>query len=78
MNNPMQMLMNMLQTQLKGRNPQALKQVQQLQENKGDPRAFLNQITQGYTPEQMKQFRAFANNFGVTDEQLNQYGINIK
>jgi len=28
-----------------------------------------------YTPEQMQQFKQFANSFGITDEQLKQYGI---
>ena len=31
-----------------------------------------------YTPEQMQQFRKFANGFGITDEQLNKYGIGTK
>ena len=31
-----------------------------------------------YSPEQMKQFKKFANGFGITDEQLNQFGINSK
>jgi len=31
-----------------------------------------------YTPEQMEQFRQFANGFGITNEQLDQYGINVK
>jgi hypothetical protein len=31
-----------------------------------------------HSPEQIKQFRKFANGFGITDEQLNQFGINSK
>jgi hypothetical protein len=31
-----------------------------------------------YTPEQMQQFRKFANGFGITNEQLDEYGINAK
>jgi hypothetical protein len=31
-----------------------------------------------YTPEQMQQFRQFANGFGITNEQLDKYGINSK
>ena len=31
-----------------------------------------------YSPEQMQQFRQFANSFGVTNEQLDKYGINSK
>ena len=32
----------------------------------------------GYTPEQLQNFKKFANGFGITDEQLNQFGINSK
>ena len=39
---------------------------------------LLKQVTQGYTPEQIKQFSQFANNFGITNEQLSNYGINSK
>lgn len=35
-------------------------------------------MTKDYTPEQMKQFIQFANGFGVDNEQLAKYGINIK
>jgi len=28
-----------------------------------------------YTPEQLQQFKKFANGFGITSEQLNKYGI---
>ena len=33
------------------------------------------QITSKYTPEQMQQFRKFANNFGYTDDKLKEFGI---
>ena len=32
-------------------------------------------MTKNYTPEQMQQFQQFANGFGVTNEQLKQFGI---
>ena len=35
-------------------------------------------MTSKYTPEQMTNFRKFANGFGVTDEQLNKFGSNVK
>lgn len=31
-----------------------------------------------YKPEQINQFREFAKGFGITDEQLNNYGITNK
>ena len=60
------------------RNPQALKQLEEIKRTNGNPQELLNQITSKYSPEQMKQFRQMANNFGFTDEQLNKYGINSK
>lgn len=60
------------------KNPQALKQVEELRKNNGDPRQLLQQITGNYTPEQRAQFAKFANGFGFSNEQLNQYGINSK
>ena len=60
------------------RNPQALQQFQNLQKSQSDPRQFLNQMTSKYTPEQINQFREYAKGFGFTDEQLNQYGINVE
>ena len=41
------------------RNPQALKQYEELRKNNGDPRQLLNQITGNYTPEQKQQFMEF-------------------
>ena len=38
----------------------------------------MKQMMSKYTPEQTKQFMKFANSFGISDEQLNQFGINIK
>ena len=72
--NPMQILMN----QLKMRNPQAFQQFQNLQKSQNNPQEFLKQMTNQYTPEQMKNFRQYAKGFGFTDEQLNNYGINAK
>jgi hypothetical protein len=64
--------------QLKIRNPQALKKYEELRGTNGNPQELLNQITSKYTPEQIKQFRQVANSFGVTNEQLDKYGINVK
>ena len=63
---------------MKIRNPQALKQLEELKRSNGNPQELLNKITGNYTPEQMQKFRQMATSFGFTDEQLNQYGINSK
>jgi hypothetical protein len=60
------------------RNPQIFQQFQNLQKSKNDPQEFLKEITSKYTPEQTQQFMQFANGFGITNEQLKQYGINVK
>ena len=73
--NPMSMLMNQLQNQLKAKNPQLFQQFQNLQKNQNNPQEVLNNMIGKYTPEQMQQFKQFANSFGITDEQLKQYGI---
>ena len=65
--NPMQILMNQLQTQIKSRNPQLFKQFEEMQ--KGNPQEILNQIVK---PEQREAFSKYAKSFGITDEQLNQ------
>lgn len=60
------------------RNPQALKQFEEIRKNNGNPQELLNKIMGNYTPEQMQQFRQFANGFGISDEQLNNFGVNSK
>ena len=60
------------------RNPQAFQQFQNLQKSQNNPQEFLNQMTSKYTPEQMQKFRQFANGFGISDEQLKNYGINAQ
>ena len=76
--NPLQMLMSQLQSQVKAKNPQMFKQFQNLQKNQNNPEVMLNNMMSKYSPEQIQQFRKFANGFGVSDEQLNKYGINSK
>ena len=76
--NALQMLMNQLQNQLKAKNPQIFQQFQNLQKNQSNPNEILKQMTSNYTPEQIESFRQFAHGFGITDEQLNKYGINAK
>lgn len=71
MNQVAQMMLN----QLKAKNPKAFQQFETFMSNKGDPQQLLKQVTQGYTPEQIKQFSQFANNFGITNDQLSEVGI---
>lgn len=53
-------------------------QLQNLIKNQNDPQQLLNQITNSYTPEQRESFIKFANGYGVSNEQLQQYGIKTK
>ena len=50
-------------------------QFQNLMQNQSDPKALLNQMTSKYNSKQMEQFMKFANGFGISNEQLSQYGI---
>lgn len=56
------------------KNPQVFQQVQNLIKNK-NPQEVLKDITGNYTPEQREQFKKFMNGYGVTEEQLKQFGI---
>lgn len=73
--NPMQILMGQLQNQIMMKNPQAFQKLQELIKSTNNPQEFLNQITNSYTPEQKEQFMKFANGYGVSNEQLEKYGI---
>ena len=53
-------------------------QYQNLQKNQSNPQEFLNEITNRYTPEQLTQFRQYANSFGISNEQLDKVGIKTK
>lgn len=63
---------------MKAKNPQVFQQFQNLRQNQNNPQEILKQMTSSYTPEQMNNFRKFVNGFGITDEQLNKFGINSK
>lgn len=76
--NPMQILMNQLQNQLKAKNPQLWKQYQDLEKNQNNPQELLNNMMKNYTPEQKGNFIKFANGFGINEEELSKYGINTK
>lgn len=51
------------------------KQFEQIRKNNSNPQEILNEMTSKYSSDQMTAFRKFANNFGITDEQLDSYGI---
>ena len=53
-------------------------QFQNLQKQKNNPQDILNNMIKQYNPQQMQQFRQFANNFGISNEQLDKYGICTK
>lgn len=53
-------------------------QFQNLMQNQNDPKELLNKMMGNYTPEQTKQFMKFANGFGITNDQLNKFGISSK
>ena len=46
--------------------------------NQNNPQELLNNMFSKYSSEQMQQFRQFANSFGITNEQLDKFGINMK
>lgn len=60
------------------RNPQQANQIQQMMSNNGNPQELLKQTMSRYSPEQLKQFIQYANSMGISNEQLNQVGINTK
>lgn len=57
------------------KNPQVFQRFQSLVESTNDPQKFLNQLTNNYTDAQKEQFIKFANGYGVSVEQLKNYGI---
>ena len=47
-------------------------------QNQNNPRELLDKMMSGYTTEQKQQFIKFASGFGITEQQLNDFGINSK
>lgn len=60
---------------MKAKNPQLFQQFQNLTKSQNNPQEILTQMTSKYTPEQMQQFKQFVNGFGISNEQLSQFGI---
>ena len=54
------------------------RQFQSLQKSQNNPQEVLNNMMKNYSPEQIQQFQKFANGFGISNEQLNNYGIKVK
>ena len=50
-------------------------QFQNLQKNQNNPQEILNGMVKNYSPEQKQAFIKFVNGYGITNEQLEQYGI---
>lgn len=63
---------------MKAKNPQMFQMFQNLQKSQNDPKKLINDMIGKYKPEQVNQFREFAKGFGITDEQLNNFGIKAK
>ena len=60
------------------RNPQAFQQFQNLKKSNGNPQEMINSIVGKYTPEQKANFMKYANGFGISNEELTNYGITQK
>ena len=43
--------------------------------NQNDPKEMIKQMTSKYKPEQIENFKKYANSFGITNEQLENFGI---
>ena len=73
--NPMQMLMSQLMNQLKAKNPQAFQTLQNMQKNQNNPNEMIKQMISKYKPEQLEDFKKYANGFGISNEKLKEFGI---
>lgn len=51
---------------------------QNIQKSQSNPQEMINNIVSNYKPEQIQQFRQYANGFGITNEQLEKFGIKGK
>jgi len=63
---------------MKMRNPQMFQQFQNLLRNQNDPKQIISEMTKGYSKDQMNGFINFANGFGISNDELNKYGIKAK
>lgn len=65
-------IMSMLMNQLKARNPQMLKMVEQARQNQSNPVDFFKQITNKRSPEQMNAFYKQIEQMGFSPDVINQ------
>lgn len=65
-------MMTMLMNQLKARNPQMFKMVEQAQQNKSNPIDLFKQITNQRSPEQMKMFYNQVEQMGFSPDVINK------
>ena len=63
---------------MKAKNPQMFQIFQNMQKSQSDPQEMINKMINQYKPEQIQQFRQYANGFGITNEQLEKFGIKGK
>lgn len=50
----------------------------ELLKRNNNPKELLKNITDKYSSEQKEEFIKFVKSYGISDEQLNEYGINSK
>lgn len=68
----MNVVMQMLMSQLQNKNPQAFQFVNTAMRNGGDPNAVLQQLMKNATPEQKQGLINTAKQYGVPDNYLKQ------
>ena len=65
-------LIQMMLNQLKAKNPQLFKFVEQAQKNQSNPQEIFKQLTNNYTPEQKQALFERAKQFGIGDDVINK------
>lgn len=49
--------------------------VNQAQKNQNNPNEMINGIIKNYKPEQIASFKKYANGFGISNDELEKFGI---
>ena len=65
-------LIQMMLNQLKAKNPQMFKFVEQAQKNQSNPQEIFKQLTSNYTVEQKQALFERAKQFGIGDDVINK------
>lgn len=68
----MNQITTILMNQVKAKNPQAFRRIEQLMQNQSNPIEIFKQVTNGYSNEQMNNFYNQARNMGFSDDLINQ------